>query len=110
MVAELASYVRGWGGYYAPLLSSTRTLRELDSWCRRRVRQYLWVQWKTPANRCRQMIRGGVAPKRARLACFAKGHWAASRFPEMSICLSNERLAAAGLVSLTPSNGTVTPT
>jgi hypothetical protein len=100
MMAELAVYMRGWGGYYAPLQTSEPLLRTLDSWCRRRVRQYLWVQWKTAANRCRRLIRGGVDPKRARQVCFTKGNWAAARYREVSACLSNARLATAGFVSL----------
>ena len=106
MMAELAAHMRGWGGYYAPLLSSARSLADLDSWCRRRVRQYQWVQWKTPGKRCRMLIRGGVNPIKARKASYAHGNWGPSHSPALNVCLTNARLAASGFVSLVSLMGT----
>jgi RNA-directed DNA polymerase len=100
VVLELSQYLRGWGGYYGRILSSARTLEALDGWCRRRVRQFLWVQWKTRPNRFRQLVRGGVNPKKARSICLSRSKWYPSNSDPVKICLTNARLAKGGLFSL----------
>src|SRR5262249_1166280 len=46
MIEELAIYLKGWKGYFA--FSETPTvLQGLDKWIRRRIRCFLWKQWKT---------------------------------------------------------------
>ena len=47
---ELNPYIRGWVNYFA-LADARAHMQRLDEWVRRRLRQVLWKQWKTPANR-----------------------------------------------------------
>lgn len=54
ILGELKIYERGWLGYFAVGLGKDRT-GKLDAWIRRRLRQYIFKQWKTPKNRIRNL-------------------------------------------------------
>ena len=50
--------------------------KELDHWIRRRLRAYVWKQWKRPKARVRNLKARGVYHKWAMLAGNArKGEW-----------------------------------
>ena len=97
LLLELNTYTRGWGGYYARAGGSQKQLEELDRWTRRRVRQWVWVSWKTRANRQRQLIKGGVTLLAALAAVGTRSVWKAAGGRSLGICLSNARLRKAGL-------------
>ena len=54
ILGELKTYERGWLGYFAVGLGKDRT-GKLDAWIRRRIRQYIFKQCKTPKNRVRNL-------------------------------------------------------
>ncbi len=60
VVKELNSILRGWVGYFARS-SIKRYLERLMEWVRRRIRQYLWKQWKNGRNRKHRLRQLGVA-------------------------------------------------
>jgi len=101
VIRQLSAYIKGWGAHYAQTAQCRKLFKKLDEWCRRRVRQFYWVQWKTRANRYRQLVRGKVNPKKAHSICLSKGKWGPSNSEALNICFTNERLRKAGLVSLT---------
>ena len=45
MTKELATYLRGWKGYFG-FSQTPSVLRKLDEWIRRRLRSVIWKQWK----------------------------------------------------------------
>src|SRR5664279_1904175 len=45
MTKELATYLRGWKGYYG-FSQTPSVLRRLEEWIRRRLRSVIWKQWK----------------------------------------------------------------
>src|ERR1035441_1802012 len=45
MTKELASYLRGWQGYFG-FCETPSVLQALDQWIRRRLRSVIWKQWK----------------------------------------------------------------
>jgi hypothetical protein len=50
--------------------------KELDHWIRRRLRAYVWKQWKNPKTRVRNLKARGVYHKWAMMAGNAsKGEW-----------------------------------
>jgi RNA-directed DNA polymerase len=100
MVLELSVYLRGWGGYYGRSVTSGARFEMLDSWIRRRVRQYLWVQWKTQPNRARHLMRGGIDPREAKRTSWISSPWRASHNSWVEACLNNRVLKRGGLVSL----------
>ena len=60
VIGELNSVLRGWIGYFARG-SIKIYLTRLMEWIRRRVRQYLWKQWKTSGNRKHRLRQLGIA-------------------------------------------------
>lgn len=60
VIAQLNKMLRGWIGYFAR--SSMKTyLQNLMGWIRRRIRQFLWKQWKNGRNRARKLRQLGIA-------------------------------------------------
>jgi group II intron reverse transcriptase/maturase len=100
MLEELNRYVRGWAGYYARYFGTHKQLDALDTWIRLRVRQWLWKQWKTPACRRRNLLRGGVRPPLARKAMYVDSPWRAAHGQALSICVTNARIRSGGLTPL----------
>jgi RNA-directed DNA polymerase len=45
MAKELATYLRGWEGYFG-FCETPSVLRDLDKWIRHRLRATIWKQWK----------------------------------------------------------------
>jgi len=52
--------LRGWAEYFRPGLRATLAVT-LDHWIRRRLRAYLWTQWKLPRTKVRNISERGVA-------------------------------------------------
>src|SRR6185295_6679365 len=65
IIEELNLYLNGWRGYFG-LCETLSVLKELDGWIRRRLRCYLWKQWKKPRRRRQALMALGVEPKLAR--------------------------------------------
>ena len=45
MIEELTLYLIEWRGYFG-FCQTPRVLTDLEAWIRRRLRLYLWRQWK----------------------------------------------------------------
>ena len=54
ILGELKTYERGWLGYFA-IGVAKRQAENQDKWIRRRIRQYIFKQWKTPKNRVKNL-------------------------------------------------------
>ncbi|HUW14428.1 MAG TPA: group II intron maturase-specific domain-containing protein [Anaerolineae bacterium] len=80
---ELNPFIRGWVNYFA-LADAKAHMQRLDEWARRRLRQVLWKQWKTPANRYRNLRERGVSEYWAiRAGGTSKGCWRLSASPPL---------------------------
>jgi len=100
VVERLNRYLAGWKGYYQ-FCQTPSVLRGLDSWIRRRLRQLVWVQWKTWRRRSRQLRRLGVSAHLAGSTIVsAHGPWRISHSPALDTALSNAFFDSLGLVSL----------
>lgn len=78
VIAELNSYLNGWKGYFG-YCETASVLRELDGWIRRRLRCFLWKQWRKPRKRSLELARHGAPAALARgLGMSSRGAWAAS--------------------------------
>jgi len=49
-------YIRGWLGYFG-IASMKTTMQRWDEWMRRRLRVYIWKQWKVPKARIRNLMK-----------------------------------------------------
>lgn len=61
---RLKTLVTGWVNYFK-LADMKTTLREIDGWCRRRIRAMYWKLWKRVRTKLRALIRLGIPEDRA---------------------------------------------
>jgi len=61
MVKEIATYLRGWLGYFDDCQTPS-VLQSLESWLCRRLRSVVWKQWKRGRTRLRELRKRGVSP------------------------------------------------
>lgn len=100
LLQELGRYTRGWMGYFA-LAGPASLYRDLDSWLRRRLRAFIWTQWKTPANRYRHLREAGVPHAAAMSSAYNRmGAWRASGFGNLHRAVTNQKLCEWGFQSL----------
>lgn len=80
IIHEVNLYLNGWKGYFG-FCETPSVLKELDGWIRRRLRCYLWTQWKKPRRRREALMGLGVEPKLARhIGASSKGAWRISGY------------------------------
>jgi len=97
---ELASYMRGWRGYFG-FCETPEVLIALTRWVRLRLRAALWRQWKTPRRRRAALLARGVSAHAARkTAGSGRGPWHLARCRALSMGLSNAYFRSLGLPSL----------
>jgi RNA-directed DNA polymerase len=102
VVDDLGRYVRGWVGYYGKCETKSQ-LRDLESWMRRRLRCYVWKQWKKPRRRFLELVRRGVEPRHAGIVAIWNGYgpWRASRSAALSKALPSAYFRTLGLPLMT---------
>ena len=97
---RLNPVIIGWTNYFA-LADARRYVQRFDEHLRRRLRQIVWKQWKTPKRRRKQLIRGGVGRHSARrVAGTRRGPWVMSHSKHLQIALDDAFFAQLGLVRL----------
>ena len=93
-------YIRGWLGYFG-IASMKKTMQEWDGWLRRRIRMYIWKQWKKPKARVGNLMKLGMPKWKAyRNGNSRKGYWAVAGSGILTHTVTNERLAQAGYCSI----------
>ena len=89
-------YMTGWLAYYR-IASMKSLMKDWNGWLRRRIRMYIWKQWKKPKTRVRNLIKLGMEPWKARRnGNTRKGYWAVAGSGILTHTITNERLAQAG--------------
>ena len=97
LVEKLAPYLIGWRGYFR-FCQTPRVLSNLDAWIRRRLRMYLWRQWKNGRNRFKELRRRGVLKFNAAVAAGSPtGFWRMSGHPAVQQALRNHYFDSIGL-------------
>ena len=93
-------FIRGWLGYFG-IASMRTTMKEWDKWLRRRLRMYIWKQWKLPRTRAKNLMKLGVPEWRAcEVAYSRKSYWRSSAHASVQAAISNKRLVQAGYYSI----------
>src|SRR5690625_7080635 len=82
----------GWINYYG--ISTMKSfMKELNGWLKRRLRQYIWEQWKKPRTRCRNLIQLGIDEQKAyEWSNTRKGYWRISASHILHRSLIDEKL------------------
>ncbi len=100
LIEELAPYLTGWRGYFG-FCQPPRVLTNLEAWIRRRLRMYLWRQWRNGQNRFKELRRHGVPKFNAAVAAGSPtGFWRMSGHPAVQMALRNHTFASLGLPHL----------
>ena len=97
MVKGVATYLRGWLGYFGDCQTPT-VLQGLEAWLRRRLRSVVWKQWKRGRTRFRELRKRGVGKDlAAQTAGSPHGPWRLANSPALTIALPNAFFAKLGL-------------
>jgi RNA-directed DNA polymerase len=97
MVQDLATYLRGWLGYFGACQTPS-VLERLETWLRRRLRSMVWQQWKRGRTRFRALRTRGVGTDlAAQTAGSPHGPWRIANSPALTIALPNAYFAKLGL-------------
>jgi RNA-directed DNA polymerase len=97
MVTQIATYLRGWLGYFDDCQTPS-VLQSLESWLRRRLRAVAWKQWKRGRTRFRELRKRNVSKDlAAQTASSPHGPWRIANSPALAIALPNAYFAKLGL-------------
>ena len=100
VMTEVKRYMQGWLNYYA-IASMKNTMAEWNGWLRRRIRMYIWKQWKKPKTKYRNLLKLGVPQIYAWMAANCRrGYWFTVDTGAVKRAITNERLASAGYFDL----------
>ena len=99
VMENIKVYIRGWLGYFG-IASMKTIMQRWDEWLRRRLRVYIWKQWKVPKARIRNLIKLGIPKYYAHKWGYVKAYWNVAGSPVLQRSITNERLAQAGYYSI----------
>ena len=89
-------FMRGWLNYYA-VADIGNLMENWNGWLRRRIRMYIWKQWKKPKTRVTNLKKLGMPDWQAyRNGNTRKGYWAIAGSGILTHTITNERLARRG--------------
>ena len=84
VVAELNTFLRGWIGYFG-FCQTPSVLQNLDKWIRRRLRCFIWKQWRRGRTRYAGLRARGLGMDLAAItAGSSRSHWCMSTSPGMN--------------------------
>lgn len=100
MVEELNRYTMGWVNYFG-IAKAKSLMMDMDSWIRKRLRCFIWKQWKGWGTRVRNLQKTGVGPWLAYgMASGKHGPWKVAGSPAMTRAVPNDYLKKQGYKSL----------
>lgn len=101
MVTNLSRYLHGWRGYFGAC-ETPSVLRDLDSWVHRRLRAFLWKQWRRGKHKFAELRKRNVSRDlAAQTAGSCHGPWRLSKSPALHIAFPTDYFTSLGLPRLT---------
>jgi len=96
ILQETKVFTTGWLGYYA-VADMRERISELNEWIRRRIRQYIWKQWKKISAKFRNLKQLGIPEERAWMWANTRlGYWRTAGSPVLTRSLTNKYLVSIG--------------
>lgn len=96
VMAKVKEFIRGWIGYFY-IADMKHILQSWDKWLRRRIRMYIWKQWKKPKTRVQNLKKLGIPEWQAyQWGNTRLGYWRVAGSAILSRSITNEKLALAG--------------
>jgi len=99
VIAELNTYLRGWGKYFR-VQELGSVFRNLERWIRSRLRSMQLKKWKKARKFQRVMIKAGYAPQQARQVWIKMNKWRSVNRKEVRFVMNLQWFKERGLVSL----------
>ncbi|WP_425311424.1 group II intron maturase-specific domain-containing protein [Phocaeicola barnesiae] len=97
---HLTRYIRGWLTYYRYADMKTFII-STNKWYNRRLRMYIWKNWKRIRTRMANLQKCGIPKGKAwQWANTRKGYWRISKSWILTRSITNERLILAGYPSI----------
>ena len=101
VIKELNRYIIGWKGYFSKGLRGVR-IHKLNVWIIRRLKAYLWCQWKFPKAKVTNLKKLGIEHDEAvKLGNTRKAHWRVSKYRHINYAMPKKMFTQKkGLVLL----------
>jgi RNA-directed DNA polymerase len=101
VIEELRKYLRGWQSYYG-FCQTPSVMQKLNSWIRRRLRCFIFKQWKLAKTKYSELRKRGVEHiLAAAIASSGKGAWRISSTLALAIALPNVYFSLLAIPELT---------
>ena len=99
VISRLNLFLTGWVNYYA--ISEMKSfIDDMTGWIRRKIRVYIWKQWKKIKTRFTNLSKLGIDKNKAwEYANTRKGLWRISHSPILQRTLTNDYIGKLGLKS-----------
>ena len=95
---ELNAVIRGWINYFR-IADMKMIMQEITSHLNRRIRCYIWKQWKTCNHRIKCLMKLGISENKARRTAYSRAsYWHNSKSVVIHVAISNKRLKQKGLL------------
>lgn len=99
-IRDLRVYLNGWKGYFSRA-NCTGIFRKLDAWIRRRIRCFIWQQWRKIRTRFKKLKQFGISDELAlTTAATRKGAWRLSASPALNMAFPIKYFDKMGLPRL----------
>jgi len=93
---KLKQFITGWVNYFK-LADMKKLLQATDEWLRRRIRMYIWKQWKKIRTKYAMLKKLGLNDNTAfKFACTRKGYWRTANSQILKVTVTNARLKQVG--------------
>lgn len=97
IISNLNLFLTGWINYYA-VSNMKKFMDDMAGWIRRKIRVYIWKQWKKVKTRFKNLKELGIDNNKAwEYANTRKGLWRISNSPILSRTLTNDYIGKLGL-------------
>jgi len=96
ILKEIRQLMNGWINYYG-ICTMKAFMYDLNGWLKRRIRQYIWKQWKLPRTKRRNLIALGIEKRKAyEWSNTRKGYWRISKSFVLHRSLTDKELTRQG--------------
>lgn len=96
VMEKVKVFIRGWLGYFY-IADMKRILQGWNQWLRRRIRMYIWKQWKKSKMRIKSLCKLGIPEWQAyQWGNSRLGYWRIAGSPVLTRSITNKMLARAG--------------
>lgn len=97
---EIKQLMNGWINYYG-VSEMKGFMEELNGWLKRRIRQYIWKQWKNPRTKRKNLILLGIDKQKAyEWSNTRKGYWKIAKSYVLHLSLTDKELVSRGYMDI----------